>query len=133
MLNVQDVFVILILIFFILFCIFHQLASRGIVNSKELRVRLYGFDLYESKGMDVANIQAVITALIIISGQSFLNRKKALKFGVFDKRKYPLFPALDSNNAEYINNHYKKIIINIYWSTFFGVLMVAFLVILLMI
>ncbi|WDZ49797.1 hypothetical protein LF296_10660 [Acinetobacter vivianii] len=103
------------------------------MNSKELRIRLYGFDLYESKGMDVANIQAVITALIIISGQSFLNRKKALKFGVFDKRKHPLFPALDSNNAEYINNHYKKIIINIYWSTFFGVLMVAFLVILLMI
>ncbi|RVT48577.1 hypothetical protein [Acinetobacter indicus] len=103
------------------------------MKSKELRIKLYGFDLYENKGMDIANIQAVITALIIISGQSFLNRNKAEKFGLFDKRKHPLFPALDSKNAEYINNHYKKIIINIYWSTFFGVLMAAFLVILLMI
>lgn len=133
MLNIQDVFVILILIFFILFCIFHQLASREIVKSKELRIKLYGFDLYENKGMDVANIQAIITALIIISGQSFLNRNKAENFGLFDKRKHPLFPALDSKNAEYINNHYKKVINNIYWSTLCGVLMVAFLVTLLMI
>lgn len=78
--NIQDIFVILILISILFFCIFHQLASKEITRSKKLRERLYGCDLYENKRMDISNIQAIITALIIISGQEFLNRKKIKNF-----------------------------------------------------
>ncbi|KJV38139.1 hypothetical protein VH98_10465 [Acinetobacter brisouii] len=116
----QIIYIILIFISIILFAIFHQLASRSIINSSELRRLLYGFDLYENRSMDISNIQSIIIVIIVINMQYIFYAKKHGRSSLFEKRKVILFSNLNSEIAFFIVQEYKKLWIYIKWSIVFG-------------
>ncbi|WP_050560495.1 hypothetical protein [Acinetobacter dispersus] len=71
----KDYLVIGFILCLILFGVFHQLASRIIVKSPDLRKNLYGFDLFENRAMDIPNIQAIMSVITVINIQYFLYAK----------------------------------------------------------
>ena len=73
--SVKDYLVIGFIFCLIFFGVFHQLASRIIVKSSELRKILYGFDLFKNKSIDIPNIQAVMSVITVINIQYFLYAK----------------------------------------------------------
>ncbi|OEC92593.1 hypothetical protein [Acinetobacter sp. YK3] len=124
--SVKDYLVIGFILCLIFFGVFHQLASRIIVKSSELRKSLYGFDLFKNKSMDIPNIQAVMSVITVINIQYFLYAKNNPEYIFFKRRKHPLFTALDTKAAVYIVRNYRKLNFYIILQGVFGVLFLLF-------
>lgn len=107
--SVEDCLVIGFILCMILFGVFHQLASRIIVKSPDLRENLYGFDLFKNKTMDIPNIQAVMSVITVINIQYFLYAKNNPEYIFFRKRKHLIFPVLNTETVIYIVKKYKKL------------------------
>ncbi|RKG36732.1 hypothetical protein [Acinetobacter rongchengensis] len=120
--SVKDYLVLSSIICIIFFAIFHQLASRIITKSPDLRGKLYGFDFFEKRSIDIPNIQAIMSVVTVVNIQYFLYAKKNPKYVFFKNRKHPLFPNLDTSVAIYIVNKYKKLNLYISLQAIFGIL-----------
>lgn len=73
--SIKDYLVIGFILCLVFFGVFHQLASRIIVKSSDLRKNLYGFDLFKNKSIDIPNIQAVMSVITVINIQYFYMQK----------------------------------------------------------
>lgn len=124
--SIKDYLVIGFIFCLIFFGVFHQLASRIIVKSPDLRKSLYGIDLFKNKSMDIPNIQAIMSVITVINIQYFLYAKNNPEFIFFKRRKHPLFPALDTKAAIYIVKNYNKLNMYIILQGLFGVFFLLF-------
>ncbi|MCH7303789.1 hypothetical protein MMP74_05190 [Acinetobacter sp. NIPH 1869] len=124
--SVKDYLVIGFILCLVIFGVFHQLASRIIVRSPDLRKNLYGFDLFENRAMDIPNIQAIMSVITVINIQYFLYAKNNPEYIFFKRRKHPLFPALDTKAAIYIVRNYRKLNLYIIFQGIFGVFFLLF-------
>jgi len=118
--DIKDYLVFSFIFSLIFFGIFHQLASRIILKSIDLKEKLYGYKIYENEKLDIVNIQAIMSVITVINIQYFLYARKNPQYIFFKKRKHPLFPALDTGAAIYIVRNYKKLNYYILFQGFFG-------------
>lgn len=124
--SIKDYLVIGFILCLVFFGVYHQLASRIIVKSSDLRTSLYGFDLFKNKSMDIPNIQAIMSVITVINIQYFLYAKNNPEYIFFRKRKHPLFPALDTKAAINIVKNYRKLNLYIIFQGVFGVMFLIF-------
>lgn len=77
--NIKDYLVLSSIICIIFFAIIHQLASRIITKSPDLRGKLYEVDLFEKKSIDIPNIQAIMSVVTVVNIQYFLYANLRIK------------------------------------------------------
>lgn len=119
----QDFIVIFLLLSILLWAIFHQLASKYIINSAELKKTLYGTDLYKNRSIDLMNIETSILAIIFINTVYIFSKGKFSS--IFDNHRFLFHYKINSESALNIVKNHKRLWTYIKISSFFGLMIIS--------
>jgi len=113
---IKDYVVICLLLSFLLWAIFHQLASRYINKSEELKKILYG----DNRELSLSDIESALLAIIFIHTVYFFSKENFSNF--FNKKSTLFYQNLSSDSVLSMIKDHKKLWSFIKISSFFGLM-----------